>query len=45
MKEVNKIKEVKIGFIADNIKNIRDSSKIDIFHDSTFALMLAAQEI
>jgi len=31
---------VKIGFIADDLK---DSSKIDIFHDSTFALMLAGQ--
>ncbi len=45
VKGVNRMKEVKgiqIGFIGDGIK---DFSKIDIFHDSTFALMLAAQDI
>ena len=42
MNSMKKVNEIRIGFIADNIK---DSSKIDIFHDSTFALMLAAQDI
>ncbi|MBI3590414.1 MAG: glutathione synthase [Candidatus Melainabacteria bacterium] len=42
IKKVNKLNELKVAFIADGVKNF---SKSDIFHDSSFALMLAAQEL
>ena len=41
VKKVNKLNELKIGFIADDI---RDFTEFDIFHNTTFGLMLAAQE-
>ena len=40
--EVNKIKKVKIGFIADDIRNLNE---FGVFHNTTFGLMLAAQEL
>ena len=42
VKANNDVKDVKIGFIADGVKQF---SKKDIFHDSSFALMLATQEL
>lgn len=42
IKELNKITELKVAFIADGVKNF---SKSDIFHDSSFALMLAMQKL
>ena len=40
--DINKSNNLKIGFIANGVKKF---SKSDIFHDSSFALMLAAQKL
>lgn len=42
IKKEQKEKKKKIAFIADDIKNL---SEFDIFHNATFGLMLAAQEL
>lgn len=42
MSDLKKLNNLKIGFIADGVKKF---TKSDIFHDSSFALMLAAQKL
>ena len=46
VKKVNRLynlqNEVKVAFIADDIKNF---TEFDLFHNATFGLMLAAQEL
>ena len=42
MSDLKKSNNLRIGFIADGVKKF---SKSDIFHDSSFALMLAAQKL
>ena len=39
---VNSLKGLRVAFIADDIRNF---TEFDVFHNATFALMLAAQEL
>lgn len=42
IKKVKQVDKINIGFVVDGV---RDFKKPDLFHDSSFALMLAAQEL
>lgn len=42
IKKVKQVDKINIGFVVDGVK---DFKKPDLFHDSSFALMLATQEL